>query len=164
MMKTLVYIVIGLFLMILETVVSPHVSLDVLKPDLGIPIILYTTFFLGARSGIAATLCVGLFSEGLSGAPNGSLLFTDLSIFLIAAATRSKFFIDSRYSFAYVCSGAVIVQSILFLALSFLARGEARGAFNILFYALPNAIVTGFVSILLFSLIEYLNDSFLERS
>lgn len=164
MMKTFVYIMIGLFLMIFETVVSPHVSLDVLKPDIGMPIILYTTFFLGARSGIVATLCVGLFSEGLSGAPDGSLLFTDLSIFLIASAMRSKFFIDSRYSFAYVCSGAVIVQSLLFIVLSFLARGEARGAFNILFYALPNAIVTGFVSILLFSFIEYLNDSFLEKN
>jgi len=163
-MKTLIYIILGLILMLLETAVSPHVSLDVLKPDLGMPIILYATFFLGARSGLIATLCIGLVEEGLSGAPGGSLLFVNISVFLIAAAMRKKFFIDSKYSFAYVCSGAVIVESLLFLVLSILARGESRGAFNILFYALPNAIVTGFVSILLFSFIEYLNDSFLERN
>lgn len=162
-MKTFVYIMLGLLLMILETAISPRVSLDVLKPELGMPVILYATFFLGARSGLVTTLCISFVQEGLSSAPNGSLLFVNISVFLIAAAMRNKFFIDSKYSFAYVCSSAVIVQSLLFLALSILARGETRGAFNIIFYALPNAIVTGFVSILLFTFIEFMNESFLER-
>ena len=150
--------------MFIETAVSPHVSLDVLKPDLGTPILLYVTFFLGARPGLAAALCIGFAQEGLSSAQNGSLLFLNLSIFIVAAAMRKKLFIDSKYSFAYVCSGSVIVQSLLFLLLNFLARGETRGAFNVFFYALPNAIMTGFVSILLYSFIEYLNNTFLERN
>ena len=163
-MKTFIYITIGILLMLVETAVSPHVSLDVLKPELGTPILLYVTFFLGARSGLIATLIIGFVQEGLSGAPNGSLLFAKISIFLVAVAMRKKFFIDSKYSFAYVCSGSFIAESFLFLALSFLARGETRGAFNVFFYVLPNAIITGFVSILLYSFIEYLNEGFLERN
>jgi rod shape-determining protein MreD len=161
-MKTLVYIVIGIVLLLLEVVISPRISLDVLKPELGMPIVLYVTFFLGARSGLIAAVCIGLVEESLSGAPSGSLLFVSVFIYLMAVAMRRKFFIDSKYSFAYLSSGSVIVQSFLFLALSFFARGEARGALNILFYAVPNAIVTGFVSILLFSFIEQLNNAFLE--
>ncbi len=162
-MKTSIYIMIGIVLLFIEAVISPHLSLDVLKPELGMPIVLYVTFFLGARSGLLAALCIGIVEEGLSGAPDGSLLFVSIFIFLIAAAMRRKIFIDSKYSFAYLSSASVIVQSFLFLALSFFARGEARGALNILFYTLPNAIVTGFVSIVLFAFIEQLNDSFLER-
>jgi len=163
-MKTFIYIMIGILLLFIEAVISPHLSLDVLKPELGMPIVLYVTFFLGARSGLVAALCIGIAEEGLSGAPDGSLLFVSIFIFLIAAAMRTKIFIDSKYSFAYLSSASVIVQSFLFLALSFFARGEAPGALNILFYALPNAIVTGFVSIVLFAFIEQLNNSFLERS
>jgi len=163
-MKTLVYIILGIALLIIEAVVSPHISLDVLKPELGMPIVLYVTFFLGARSGLVAAVCIGLTEESLSGAPGGSLLFTTIFIYLIAMAMRRKFFVDSKYSFAYLYSASDVVQSLLFLALTFFARGEAQGALNILFYTIPNAIVTGFVSILLFSLIEQLNESFLERS
>ncbi|OPY02013.1 MAG: rod shape-determining protein MreD [Syntrophorhabdus sp. PtaB.Bin047] len=163
-MKTLVYIILGIALLIIEAVVSPHISLDVLKPELGMPIVLYVTFFLGARSGLVAAVCIGLTEESLSGAPGGSLLFTTIFIYLIAMAMRRKFFVDSKYSFAYLSSASAVVQSLLFLALTFFARGEAQGALNILFYTIPNAIVTGFVSILLFSLIEQLNESFLERS
>jgi len=48
-MKTLVYIILGIVLLVIEAVISPHISLDVLKPELGMPIVLYVTFFLGAR-------------------------------------------------------------------------------------------------------------------
>ncbi len=163
-MKTLVYIILAIVLLVIEAVISPHISLDVLKPELGMPIVLYVTFFLGARSGLVAAVCIGLVEESLSGAPGGSLLFTTIFIYLIAMAMRRKFFIDSKYSFAYLSSGSVVVQSLLFLALTFFARGEAHGALNILFYTVPNAIVTGFASILLFSFIEQLNESFLERN
>ncbi|MDD3845178.1 MAG: rod shape-determining protein MreD [Syntrophorhabdaceae bacterium] len=163
-MKTFVYIIIGILLLVLETVISPYISLDVLRPELGMPIVLYITFFLGPRSGLVAAIVIGLVEESLSGAPNGSLLFVSVFIYLIAVAMRRKFFVESKYSFAYLSSASVLMQSFLFLALSFFARGETRGALNILFYTVPNAIVTGFVSILLFSFIEYLNDSFPERN
>ncbi|MEN6616133.1 MAG: hypothetical protein ABFD12_06220 [Syntrophorhabdus sp.] len=162
-MRTAIYIIIGFILLFIEAVISPHVSLDVLKPELGMPIVLYVIFFLGAGPGLVAAIFIGLAEEGLSGAPNGSLLFVTICIYLIAIIMRRKVFIDSKYSFAYLSSGSVIVQSLLFIALSFFARGEAQSILNILFYAIPNAIVTGFVSILLFSFIETINNAFLEK-
>ena len=163
-MKTALYIFIGIILLLLETVISTHISLDVLKPEVGIPIVLYVTFFLGTGPGLVAAVCIGLAEEGLSGAPNGSLLFVTIVIYLIAALMRRKYFVDSKYTFAYFSSGAVLVQSGLFAALTFFAHGETRGILNIAFYAAPNAIITGSVSILLFSFIDRLNTVLMERS
>ena len=163
-MKTAIYIFIGIVFLIIETVISPHISLDVLKPEVGIPIVIYVTFFLGAGPGLFSAVCIGLTEEGLSGAPNGSLLFVTIVIYLIAAIMRRKYFVDSKYTFAYFSSGSVIVQSGLFAALSFFSHGEMRGILNILFYMVPNAIITGFVSILLFSFIDRLNNVLLEKS
>ena len=163
-MRTALYIFIGILLLLIETVISPHVSLDVLKPELGIPVVLYVTFFLGAGPGLVAAVCIGLAEEGLSGAPDGSLLFVTIVIYLIAAVMRRKYFVDSKYTFAYFSSGSVLVQSFLFCALMFFAHGETRGLMNIVFYMVPNAIITGFVSILLFSFIDRLNNILTERS
>jgi len=163
-MKTAIYTFIGILLLILETVISPHVSLDVLKPELGIPVMLYVTFFLGAGPGLISAVCIGIAEEGLSGAPNGSLLFVTVVIYLIAIMMRRKYFVDSKYTFAYFSSGSVVLQSGLFAALTFFARGEAQGILNIAFYMVPNAIITGFVSILLFTFINRLNAILMEKS
>ncbi|MBP1748049.1 MAG: hypothetical protein H6Q52_588 [Deltaproteobacteria bacterium] len=163
-MKTAIYTFIGIILLLIETVISPHIPLDVLKPELGIPIVLYVTFFLGAGPGLVSAVCIGLTEEGLSGAPNGSLLFVTIVIYLIAVFMRRKYFVDSKYTFAYFSSGSVLVQSGLFAALTFFAHGETHGILNIAFYMIPNAIITGFVSILLFTFIGRLNNILVERS
>ena len=163
-MKTALYIFIGIVLLLIETAIAPHITLDVLKPEVGIPIVLYATFFLGTGPGLVTAVCIGLTEEALSGAPHGSLLFVTMVIYLIAALMRKKYFVDSKYTFAYFSSGAVLVQSCLFAALTFFAHGETRGILNIVFYMAPNAIITGFVSILLFSFIDRLNNVLMERS
>ncbi len=163
-MKTAIYTLVGILLLLIETVISPQISLDVLKPELGMPIVLYVTFFLGAGPGLVSAVCIGIAEEGLSGAPNGSLLFVSIVIYLIAVIMRKKYFVDSKYTFAYFSSGSVLVQSGLFAALAFFARGETNQVVNIAFYMVPNAIITGFVSILLFSFIGKLNSVLAERS
>lgn len=163
-MKVFTYIIIGFVFMLLESSLSSHIPLDILKPDFGIPLIIYITFFMGPRAGFAATLCVGFMQEGLSSAPTGSIMFVKISIFLITTFMKKQLYIDSKYSFALTCAAAVLLESFLFLMLSILARGEAAGnTYNIFFYVIPNAIFTGFVSILIYSLIEYLNAAFPDR-
>ena len=106
---------------------SSHISLDVLKPDFGIPFIIYVTFFLGP--GRACIRCLyRARQEGLSRAPTGSLLFVTIAIYLITAHYAQKISLSIRNTvFAYFCSGAVLVQSFLFLALSlFRTRRDQR--------------------------------------
>jgi rod shape-determining protein MreD len=137
--------------------------MDLFKPDFAIPLIIYVTFFMGPGAGLVAALCAGLMQEGLSNAPTGSIMFVMISIFLITAFMKKQLYIDSKYSFAAVCSAAVILESFLFLMLSVVGKGEAGNVYNILYYAVPNAIFTGFVSLFVYSLLEYLNAAYFDR-
>jgi hypothetical protein len=162
-MKISVYILTGIILLIIESSLLSFFPVEFFKPDLGMPFIIYTTFFLGPLPGFITSLLISLFQEILSNTPHGSIIFTKLSIFLLATFFKSKLYIDSKYSFSYICGGSVFVESFLFLALSVLSKGETRNIVNVIFYTIPNAIFTGFVSIFIFSLIEYLNMKFFSR-
>jgi rod shape-determining protein MreD len=162
-MKVFVYIIICLICMLFESSVSSRISMDLFKPDFAIPLIIYVTFFMGPRAGLVAVLCAGFIQEGLSNAPTGSIMFVKISIFLITAFMKKQLYIDSKYSFAFVCSAATILESFLFIMLSVLGKGEAGNVYNILYYAVPNAIFTGFVSLFIYSLLEYLNTAYFDR-
>jgi rod shape-determining protein MreD len=162
-MKVLIYVLIATLLFILESSMIFFVPFEFFKPDLGIPFIIYTTLFLGPHAGIITALVMGLLQEILSAAPPGSMLFTKVSIFVITAFAGNKLYIDSKYSFAYICSGSVVLESFLFLVLSFVSKGESGNVVNVLLYLLPNAIFTGFCSMFIFSLIEGINAKYLER-
>jgi rod shape-determining protein MreD len=162
-MKLSVCLFMGIVLMILESSVLSFLPLDFFKPDFGVPLIIYTTLFLGPLAGLLSAIVLGLIQEVLSNAPAGSVLFTKLSIFIICTFLRNKLYIDSKYSFSYVCSGFVVLESFLFLTLSLLSKGETGNILNVMFYTIPNAIFTGFLSIFIFAFIEYLDLKFLSR-
>lgn len=162
-MKVFVYIIICLTCMLFESSLSSRISMDLFKPDFAIPLIIYVTLFMGPRAGLVVALCAGFVQEGLSNAPTGSIMFVKISIFLITAFMKKQLYIDSKHSFAFVCSAAIILESFLFLMLSVLGKGEAGNAYNILYYSVPNAIFTGFVSLFIYSLFEYLSTAYFDR-
>lgn len=163
MIRLPLYLLIGISLITIESSALSLLPIEFFKPDLGIPLIIYTTLFLGPPAGLIASLVLGLVQEILSNAPAGSILFTKLSIFLIASFLKSKIYIDSKYSFSSICSGFVILESFLFLVLSLLSKGETSNIVNVTFYTIPNAIFTGFFSIFIFSFIGHLDTKFLGR-
>ncbi len=156
-MKIFVYILTGITLMIIESALFSYFPVELFKPDLGVPFIIYITLFLGPKAGFITSLLIGLFQEILSNSPQGSVIFTKISIFLLTTFLRRKLYIDSKYSFSYICSVFVVVETFLFLTLSILSKGEMKNMVNIMFYTVPNAIFTGFVSFFVFALIERLN-------
>ena len=83
-MRLPVYIFIGIILMVLESSVLSLLPMDFFKPDFGVPLVIYATLFLGAPAGLLTAVVLGLVQEVLSNAPAGSILFTKLSIFIIA--------------------------------------------------------------------------------
>ena len=162
-MKISVFILTGIILLTIESSLVSFFPVEFFKPDLGMPFIIYTTFFLGPLPGLIMSLFISLFQEILSNAPHGSMIFTKISIYFLAVFLKGKLYIDSKYSFSYICGGSAVVESFLFLALSVLSKGETSNIVNVIFYTIPNAIFTGFVSIFIFSLIESLNMKFLSR-
>jgi len=123
MMKAALYLAIGLVMTTLECSLFSFLPTELFKPDLGIPFVIYTAFFLNPFAGLVTSIFVGLMQEVLSCTPAGSMLFAKVSIFIITLFMKNKLYIDSRYSFSFACSGAVLVESFLFLTIS----GDTRG-------------------------------------
>ncbi|MCX8110752.1 MAG: hypothetical protein N3D15_05840 [Syntrophorhabdaceae bacterium] len=162
-MKVSVFIIIGFLFAIIESSLLSLIPAEFLKPDVTIPFVVYNVFFLSPLEALVGSVAMGLIQEILSNSPGGAMIFTKIIIFLIALFFKNKLYINSRYSFSYICSGAVICESFIYPLLMWLSRGESGNALNILVFMIPNAVFTGFVSIFIFSLIGYLNKRYLIR-
>lgn len=164
MMKRLFCLALGLFLIAFESAFFSFFPIEFPKPDLAVPFIIYATFFLGPLEGLIASVLFGFSQELLSAGPAGSMLFTKVAVFTASAFLRSRLYIESRYTFSLLSMGFVIFESIVFLALGIVAKGELRNIFNVSLYALPTAIFTGMLSLPIFSLLQYFKIRHLERT
>jgi len=162
-MKASIYILIGFLFAIIESSLLSFMPAEFLKPDVTIPFVVYNVFFLSPQAALATSVAMGIVQEILSNAPGASMIFTKIIIFLIALFFKNKLYINSRYSFSYICTGAVICESIIFMLLKWLSKGESGNVLNILLFMAPNAVFTGFVSIFIFSFIGFLNKRYLVR-
>jgi rod shape-determining protein MreD len=163
MTKKFICLIFGLLLLICESSLFSFFSVELAKPDLGIPFIIYATFFLSPGQGLVVTIIFGFVQELLSGNPQGAVLFTKIGLLLCCLFLKSRLYIESRYTFSLVCAGAVLMQSSIFIVSSLLAKGETKNIINVLTYSLPNAIMTGFVSLFLFALFEQMQFRYPER-
>jgi rod shape-determining protein MreD len=144
----------GFFLIACQSSLFSFLPLEITKPDLVVPFIIYGVFFLTPFDGVVAAVLLGFFQELLSNAPPGSMLFTNMGLLLACMLLKSRLYIESRYTFSLVCAASVLFESLVFLALSLLAKGETKDILNVLLYSVPDAIVTGFISLFLFALFE----------
>ena len=154
MIRKLPFLIFGIFLTVCASAVFSSLPLEIAKPDIGIPFIIYGIFFLSPAEGLFAAVLFGLTREALSSVPAGSTLFTGIMVALSCIFLKSRLYIESRYTFALVCAAGVLTESFLFLALSMLAKGETKDFYNVLVFALPDAIETGFLGLFLFILFE----------
>jgi rod shape-determining protein MreD len=153
-MKKLLCLAFGLFLMACESSLFSFLPLEFTKPDLGVPFIIYATFFLSPAEGLVAAVVFGFSQELLSSAPSGSMLFTNVGLLLSCVFLRSRLYIESRYTFSLVCAASVLFESMIFLALAVLSKGETKNIVNVAVYSAPDAIVTGFLSLFMFAFFE----------
>ncbi len=147
------------FVLLLMTFLSSLFSflpVEFSKPDVGIPCIIYATFFLGPLDGLVTAFLVGFAQEVLSAGPHGALIFTKVFLFLTCIFLRNRLYIESQYLFAAISSGFVLLESVLFIALAFFAKGEAAAAPTVLKFCVPDAIFTGILALFLFPLFERL--------
>jgi hypothetical protein len=151
-MRKIACLALGVLLVAWESSLFSFLPLEITKPDLGAPYIIYGIFFLSPFDGLIAALLFGFVQEILSTGPGGAVLFSNIALLLSCLFLKSRLYIESRYTFSLVCAASVLFESLVFLAVSLIAKGETKDIFNVLFYAIPDAIATGFVSLFMFSL------------
>jgi rod shape-determining protein MreD len=164
MIKRLFCLALGLFLVAFESALFSFFPIEFAKPDLAVPFIIYATFFIGPLEGLIASVLFGFSQELLSAGPAGSILFTKVAVFIASAFLRRRLYIESQYTFSLLSTGFVIFESIVFLALGIVAKGELRNVFNVSFYTLPVAVFTGMLALPIFSFFQYFKIRHLERT
>ncbi len=153
----------GVFLMIFESSLSSFLPLELAKPDLGVPFIIYGTFFLSPAEGLLAAVLFGFTQEVLSNSPAGALVFINVALLLSCIFLKNRLYIESRYTFSLVCAASVLGESLIFLALSLLSKGETKNVHNVALFSVPDAIITAFVSLFLFRFFEGLKIRYTSR-
>jgi len=163
MTKRLVCLVFGILLIVGESSLFSLFSVEISKPDLSVPFVIYAVYFLSPFEGLVVAVVFSLAQEIFSVSPAGSILFSKVSLFLCCMFLKSRLYIESRYIFSLVCAAAVLLQAFVFLALSATAKGETKDIVNVLVQVIPNAILTGFISLFLYSLFEQLQFRYADR-
>jgi cell shape-determining protein MreD len=154
-MRKVACLALGVALVAFESSLFSVLPLELTKPDIGAPFIIYGVFFLSPVDGFIAAVVFGFTQELLSAGPSGSVLFMNMALLLSCLFVRSRLYVESRYIFSLVCAASVLFEALVFLALSLIAKGETKDIFNVLLYSVPDAIATGFVSLFLFSIFEH---------
>jgi rod shape-determining protein MreD len=153
-MRKVVCLALGVLLVACESSLFSFLPLEITKPDLGAPFIIYGIFFLSPLDGLIAAVLFGFTQEILSSGPSGAVLFSNIALVLSCLVLKSRLYIESKYTFSLVCAASVVFESLVFLAVSLIAKGETRDIFNVLLYAIPDAIATGFVALFMFAAFE----------
>jgi hypothetical protein len=143
-------------LMIFQSSLFSFLPIEFSKPDVGVPCIIYATFFLSPLDGLACAFLVGFAQEILSVGPHGALLFTKVFLFLSCIFLRSRLYIESQYLFAAISSAFVLLESVLFIALAFFGKGETGAIMTVLKFCVPDAIFTGVLALFFFPVLERL--------
>ena len=146
----------AVLLMILQSALFSFLPLEFSKPDVGVPCIIYATFFLSPVDGLVCAFLAGFAQELLSVGPHGGLLFTKVFLFLSCIFLRSKLYIESQYLFAFISSAFVLLESVLFIALAFFGKGEVGSIVTVLKFCVPNAVFTGILALFFFPVLERL--------
>ncbi len=156
MIRKAVTLVCMMLLLALQSSIFSFLPIEFSKPDVGIPCIIYATFFLGPLEGLVTAFLFGFTQELLSSGPHGALLFTKVFLFLSCIFLRHRLYIESQYLFALISSSFVLLESVLFIALAFFAKGETSAIVTVLKFAVPNSVFTGILALFLFPVFERL--------
>lgn len=153
-MKKLACLALGVVLVALESSLFASLPLEITKPDIGAPFIIYGVFFVSPFAGLVAATAFGFIQEILSVGPAGSVLFCNMALLLVCLFVKSGLYIESQYTFSLVCAASVLFEALVFLVVSLIAKGETKDIINVLFYSVPDAIATGFISLFIFFMLE----------
>ena len=137
--------------------------LELAKPDLGVPFIIYGTFFLSPAEGLLAAVLFGFTQEVLSNSPAGALVFINVALLLSCIFLKTGYTSNRDIPFPLSAPLQFSGSSLIFLALSLLSKGETKNIYNVLVFSIPDPIMTAFVSLFMFRFFEQVKIRYMSR-
>ena len=153
-MRRIICLAFGIFLILCESSFFSFLPIELAKPDLARAIHYLRGLLSLARRRPACRGGLRIHPGDTVKRPFGRHAFHQYRSASFLHLRESRLYIESRYIFSLVCAASVLFESLLFLALSLLSKGETKDIFNVLLYSVPDAIVTAFVALFMFGFLE----------
>jgi len=151
-MQYFFYMVLCLFLIILQTTIMPYLSVFRQHYDLLLVFVLYLSLYRPVREGLPVLFLLGLVMDNLSGGPLGFFITTYFWIFIFAVWGTKFLHAGNRILILMVVAAGVLIENFIFLG--YLAmQGEgpriSREIFDKMALQMLWAILTGPVLLVL---------------
>ena len=127
-MRIACHLIVGLFLLGLETTVIPGLPTGITFYNLLIPFVVYFSLFRRIGSGLTVVLLVGFAADVLSGAPNGIYMGAFLVLWLLFRNIGSYFQAGPVLLFTLATAAGVGIENLVFFAC--LAVSEMAALFS----------------------------------
>lgn len=155
-MRVALTVLLLLLLMVLLSSLSALSPIKLFKPDLCVPIIIFSCTFVDPAISFFLSIASGLLEEALSSAPSGSMLFTKISLFLAILFVQKRIYVATQEGFLLLSALSPSFQVMLFFLLSAISLGETKNLSHFLFCLIPDTAATALVSYLLLPLLKRL--------
>lgn len=124
MINALFFVVLTLFLLIIQTIILPMSGFFIQTFDLMIIVILFLSLVIAHLSVLLVIAGIGIIMDSLSGAPFGYYLFSYLWLYTIVSLFRQFFFQKSVAFLMVVSIASVLIQQLMFLFSVFITSSD----------------------------------------
>ncbi len=156
MRRNLFFVLSGLLFMGIQATLLSHTSIQRLRPDLMLILVLYLGFSLPLFSGGILAFFMGLLMDAFSGNALGLYTLTRPLAFLIAQLFRHRFYWQGiSFQFLFVTLAALLEGLFLLLLLTALTPSTLKNLYPlVLTRLLPQSLCTGLATPLVFSFLR----------
>jgi hypothetical protein len=146
MIDYVLYTLVCLFLIILQTAIFPHITLFANCYDLLIPFVLYLAFFRPVVEGVIVTLVVAFIMDSLTGGPFGIFISIYFWFFVGTRWGMRYFHSGTTVFLPFVIGAGVLVENVTLISVSAIITKESvfpPGVAGSIAWQVLWAIITG---------------------
>ncbi len=114
-MKHFLNICIGLFLIVIQTTVMPHIPAFERFYDLLTPLVLYLSIFRPVRESVLIILIFGFLMDNISGGPFGLYLTVYFWLFLSVRWAITFLHVGDSFLLPFVVAVGVLMENLIFI-------------------------------------------------
>ena len=155
-MKTFAAVFVAFVLMVLQTALLPHFGLTLVRPDLGLCVVMFLAVHRTPVAGAVAAAMVGYLTDVFCAAPRGEWVFLHVAVFLVGKMVASALDLSGLVGqLLFAITASVSLYSARFLLHFVVREGTALHTLDgvvLLEWTLQNALAAPFVFALLLAI------------
>jgi rod shape-determining protein MreD len=157
-MQSIAIVLLGFFLLVLQSTFAHLVPFDMFIPSLSLPVILYMGLHdFNAARGALISFAIGYLMDVFAGSPMGLYTFVTVAIFLISRVAALRLFLHGWFFEILLTFLLALISSLLILFIRALFDKDFGSLLIHLEIVVSRAVATAIVSPLIFRITTWVN-------